>query len=467
MLTGTLQMMGYEFFFTFYEEKLSLIPKEEEKDVISHSWFYTKLETGILAWPGKPKFVEEDFLYGRTNETNQVITFLTNKYDQLHENNGIITVPILSYFFSYSDRPMISRISFSGLELNYIHPINHAFEISYKAEGHDGKINISTYDFDSTTTEKQKFSVFGKEVQVYFGITRTTSLSIENPPLALSSSMVFHFEETQDYSFVRELYRIAKEFIQFLCNRRNISFTEIQLSNKKGKVGQFNEIEEDIEIEMKPLKEGRYIQQKYIAGYEGKILNDIAKNNLYLRHLSKSFNDSRIIDAASFVLRTAAFEWEFSRLFSEDELKSEQRKKLEEEASKELERLIENSTGKLKKIYKDLKKSVVSYLSLSQKISQIFEEYGATLLDLFGRSMYKLNNISYNHSEIGERIGKQRNNFAHGNLDKEFINESLLDVVFLEQIVLAMQLQYFGIDEITTKKIINEVFRHNLTVQSG
>ena len=276
--------------------------------------------------------------------------------------------------------------------------------------------------------------------------------------------MVFHFEETQDYFFVRELYRIAKEFIQFLCNRRNVSFTDIRLSNNQGKVGEFNVIGENIEIEMKPLKDGRYIQQKYIAGYEGKILDDIAENNLYLRHLGKSFSDSRIIDAASFVLRTAAFEWEFSRLFSEDEWKSEQRKKLEEEAGKELERLIESSTGKLKQIYKDLKKSAVSYLSLSQKISQIFEEYGVTILDKFGRYMYKLNNISYDHSEIGERVGKQRNNFAHGNLDKEFINESLLDVVFLEQIVLAMQLQYFGIDEIKTKKIINEVFRHNLTI---
>lgn len=464
MLTGTLQMMGYDFFFTFDEEKLSLIPKEGDKDKIRFSWFNTELGKGIFSWSREPRFVEEDFLYGRINETNQVIIFLTNKYNQLQENNGIITVPILAYFFSYSDRPRISRISFSGLELNYIHPINRAFEISYKPEEHDGKINISTYDFDSTTTEEQKFNVFGKEVQVYFGVTRTTSLSIEKPPLALSSSMVFHFEETQDYSFVRELYRIAKEFIQFLCNRRNVSFTDIRLSNNQGKVGEFNVIGENIEIEMKPLKDGRYIQQKYIAGYEGKILDDIAENNLYLRHLGKSFSDSRIIDAASFVLRTAAFEWEFSRLFSEDEWKSEQRKKLEEEAGKELERLIESSTGKLKQIYKDLKKSAVSYLSLSQKISQIFEEYGVTILDKFGRYMYKLNNISYDHSEIGERVGKQRNNFAHGNLDKEFINESLLDVVFLEQIVLAMQLQYFGIDEIKTKKIINEVFRHNLTI---
>ena len=30
--------------------------------------------------------------------------------------------------------------------------------------------------------------------------------------------------------------------------------------------------------------------------------------------------------------------------------------------------------------------------SLSQKISQIFEEYGANMLDVFGCYMYKLNN---------------------------------------------------------------------------
>lgn len=464
MLTGTLQMMGYEFFFTFDEGILSLIPKEEERDEIIYSWFWTKSESGVLSFPGDPKFVEEDFLYGRTNETNRVITFLTNKHMQLREKNGIITVSILAYFFSRSNEPMISCISFSGLELNYIHPINRSFKISYKPEEHDGKINISTYDFDSTTTKEQKFSVFGKEVQVYFGITRTASLSIEKPPLSLSSSMVFHFEETQDYSFIRELNRIAKEFIQFLCNRRNIRFKDIQLSNRQDKVGQFIEIEEDTEVEMEPLKDGRYIQQKYIAGYEGKILNDIAEKNLYLRHLGKSFSDSRIIDAASFVLRTAALEWEFSRLFSEDKWKSEQRKKLEDEVSKELECLIETAAGKKKKIYKELKKSVISYLSLSQKINQIFEEYGANLLDLFGRSMYKLNNISYDHSKIGERIGRQRNSFAHGNLDKEFINESLLDIVFLEQIVLAMQLKYFGINEIEIKKIINDVFHHNLSL---
>lgn len=79
----------------------------------------------------------------------------------------------------------------------------------------------------------------------------------------------------------------CKEFIQFLCNRRNISFTKIQLSSKESNAGQYVEIGEDIEIEMKPLKEWKIYSTKYIAGYEGKILNDIAENNLYLRHLGK------------------------------------------------------------------------------------------------------------------------------------------------------------------------------------
>ena len=36
--------------------------------------------------------------------------------------------------------------------------------------------------------------------------------------------------------------------------------------------------------------------------------------------------------------------------------------------------------------------------SLSQKISQIFEEYGANMLDVFGCYMYKLKQLCYNET---------------------------------------------------------------------
>ncbi len=41
----------------------------------------------------------------------------------------------------------------------------------------------------------------------------------------------------------------------------------------------------------------------------------------------------------------------------------------------------------------------------------------------------------------------------------------LLDVVFLLRIVLATQLQYFGIDEIEIKQIINEVFHNSNRIE--
>ena len=65
---------------------------------------------------------------------------------------------------------------------------------------------------------------------------------------------------------------------------------------------------------------------------------------------------------------------------------------------------------------------------------------------------------------MGERLSSQRNNFAHGNLDKEFVGLSLLDLVVLEIVLYAMQLKYYGLEEIKIKKAINELFRRNLII---
>ena len=69
--------------------------------------------------------------------------------------------------------------------------------------------------------------------------------------------------------------------------------------------------------EKKTIKDGRYIRQHYIAGLEGKILSDIVSDTIYMRHLPDSYEDGCHIDAARFVMITAAFEWEFRRIFPE------------------------------------------------------------------------------------------------------------------------------------------------------
>ena len=48
--------------------------------------------------------------------------------------------------------------------------------------------------------------------------------------LTMHSEMYFEFDETEDYAFVFRLYLIAKNLVQFLCYRKNVPFSAINLS---------------------------------------------------------------------------------------------------------------------------------------------------------------------------------------------------------------------------------------------
>lgn len=77
------------------------------------------------------------------------------------------------------------------------------------------------------------------------------------------------------------------------------------------------------ESEQEPFKTDRCIKYEQIMGYVGKIFSDIVSNSLYLRHLPKTFEDGKHIDTSSFIMVTAAFEWEFHRNYPEGIVKSQ------------------------------------------------------------------------------------------------------------------------------------------------
>lgn len=216
---------------------------------------------------------------------------------------------------------------------------------------------------------------------------------------------------------------------------------------------------EDKETELDELKKGKYIQQQYIVGAEGAILSDIASDMLYLRHLPHSHSP---IDAARFIMITAAFEWEFHRNYPQGIPRNEETTKVETEVSEVLQNLVKSNTGKAKKKYKFLLKLVKSD-SLQSEIEQIGRDYGE-IVDIFGENLYALNHETLNYSEMGTRLADQRNHFAHGDLDRDFIGLSLLDLIFLQFVIYAMQLKYYGVEEINVKRAINDLFARRLLI---
>lgn len=87
------------------------------------------------------------------------------------------------------------------------------------------------------------------------------------------------------------------------------------------------------------------------------------------------------------------------------------------------------------------------------------------VIGIFGKQLYSLNETELIYSEMGKRLSDQRNHYAHGDLDIDFIDKSLLDLVFAERMVYAMQLKHYGIEEKNIQKAINELFKCNILIQ--
>ena len=87
------------------------------------------------------------------------------------------------------------------------------------------------------------------------------------------------------------------------------------------------------------------------------------------------------------------------------------------------------------------------------------------IIGIFGKQLYSLNETELIYSGMGKRLSDQRNHYAHGDLDMDFIDKSLLDLVFAERMVYTMQLKYYGIEDKSIQKAINELFKCNILIQ--
>jgi len=321
VVSGKLEYRDIQFIFVFDGEELRLIPPKEKVHEIEFEWIMTPIGNGAYTMGDRLK-MDVPFLKGICNENGHHYIFMTQVGDIIGSKNATLFINVLGYIEGTSSVDEICKMSFASPEINCIHPVNQVIEYSFnhKEISETGVFSLKTVDFDSTTTTKQEFIVDDKKVMISFGISRGISTKINESPISINSSMNFEFEPTSDYEFVMRLWRIAREFIRFLCYRKNIAWPKVEISTpfegeKTLRMGELHVLGIHQETELDTLKQGRYIKQKYIDGFEGVILSDLAQNLLYTRHIPESYTSGRHIDAARFIMITAAFEWEFHRRY--------------------------------------------------------------------------------------------------------------------------------------------------------
>ena len=70
------------------------------------------------------------------------------------------------------------------------------------------------------------------------------------------------------------------------------------------------------------------------------------------------------------------------------------------------------------------------------------------------------------YKDMGHRLAEQRNDFDHGNLNKDFSDLAMLDIIFLERVIYMIQLKRLGLDNYNIKNCINDLFQCNMIIDS-
>ncbi|MGM9881363.1 MAG: hypothetical protein ACI31S_00770 [Bacilli bacterium] len=460
--TGSLKYRDIDFTFVFDKKKLKLIPPKEEKETIER-WFMKKLETGIYTL-GEPLYIEET-LVGTCNETGNNIIFIPDTYD-VGRINSVLIVNVKYFIINKLRKETIDRIAIKGPEINYIYPTTIA--LNKLKWGEDGTLGVDTRPFRETTTDKEMFKIDDTEIYMYFGISISSSYKIGEAPLNMNSTLYLEFEPTNNYEFIIKLLELTKKFVQYLCYRRNIIFTSVEISAPADNglhqhfATLYKSEDNESDVELYPLEKGKFIKYEYIKGAMGNIMNDINSKSIYFEHIPDTYESGRRINAGRFVMITAGFEWEFKRNYPNGIKKSEKTIIAEQNVTNKIENLINNNSGKTKEIFKFLKK-LIKTDSLKSSIVQYGKDY-SDISDIFGNHLYSLNGEKLNYTKMGNRLSTQRNHFAHGDIDQEFIGLSLLDLIYLEYVIYIMQLKYYGVDDDKIKHVINELFRCNIMI---
>lgn len=433
--SGHLKYKDIDFLFVVDGTELKLIPPIEKERIVME-WALSLMNDS-----NKRFVIEEDYLIGDSKETEEYYIFIPAHNKSVSFLNSTMFIPLLAYVIKYNEE-QISQIEFICNELNYI--FLSSKRIADKKNLENGLLKVEIKPFVETRSEPQTFLYNDRKIIVHFCISNF----MDRFSMRLSTVMIFSFDSTSDYKFIYDLYVIANNFINYCCYRKNTELPKAILNSSiiadvdvYSTSGEFIFLREQIPQEQGLLEQRRYIDLSNLECKEGRLLEDIASDIIYINHIPASFRGGRTINAERFIMITAAFEWEYNRL---DKL-----------VQKDVQYLA------IKERIRKGKKN----LSLGNKIDLICN-YLENVIKPFSQRLYKMNNEKFDSRQMGERIRLQRNCFAHGDLSKDFIGLSLLDLVLLQQIIYAMQLKIIGVSDKGIMKVINELFHHCLKIEN-
>lgn len=467
MYIGNMIYKDINFDFSLCNGELLLCPIEADEDK-ARALVGVEIANGAWASLHTRESIEQDWLWAEPRNSHYRLALfpVSKNFDRESILGDSFTCQIGRYFSFFTSELKVDKIQFRSKLFDYLLDTRSA--VVERSQDENGSHGIK---FNPIVLDNQSFVLDGVEVGILLITTIIYSGKAGEPSMYASSYLELAFPETDDYSFVNKLIYQTEKVMQFCAYAKEFEFDEIELlhaSTVESSSGEqklhYRQVaivsDEPLPSYCIPerIKKERYVPFGMAPGFEKNLFQSTIDKSLSIDHIPECHNEANRYSKTRIVILAAAFDWSFSKLFPEGVAHVEK----STEATKTVVAALTDLISK-----EDQSKKVVEQATRVIKILQDGDSYASKMIyfakqypevfELLGKELYEQEDLAFNIGQITERTQKLRNALAHGNQDFAIDITVLIDSIFLERIVLAMQLLYLGVgDKETVVSIVKK-----------
>ena len=429
---GKLKFYNEEVFYSFDGMILKLYPSNE----LAESIIYQDLGNGAKALTSERKPLESDILYGVILENNNRIVFCIHKDNYGFRNvfvAPIITIPVYEYFLFSSDRSDDKyTITYCSKEFARFTGI-----LPKVTNSKEDDLVSSHIEFQRTT--EKLISVFEIDnvkttICPYWSINNS-----KGAELTLGLKLILDSKEVELNVFKKHIFTLI-HLVNFLFYRNDICPNEIKFTSPDGSGTFYSNCHKEYVQEIENTNAIWRDSIPWAKCYDiiPQLYKKIFIKELYLAHIPDTLDERLVISIYDIQKISSAFENIYNKLYLETPIKkSDKRIKAEINAKENVEKLISNSTGKEKDIYKCWLKHIGD-ITLEDKIKFCLYKFENQLSWIKTKFAPDLT-----FDFIASICAKNRNEIDHG--DKEILEDKVANAFgMLRVLVICMQLKECG-----------------------
>lgn len=356
--------------------------------------------------------------------------------------------------------PQIKGINFISQEINSFYNTKKYLKDDFDLKNG----SFSNYTLSILPLDREKLGSFSynqKKVEIYGDMSWKKNYA-ENNNFEMWSKITLEFEKnTSEIDWIYRISLLQKSVINFISYRLNNSFDSIETysyneNNKRYISGKFY-ISEKLDVEKDYKILDRIIKSDNIKNI-GKLYEMILKNKIYLNHIPINQEQKSIYTPLRMLGILISFERIINWKYTKEDLRNKKYLKLLERMtlylSENKEDLIRDLTGQSIRFDKTVSRLSKAHADYASYVRKIIKDY--PLSKIYIKNIYNTEPNPNLITTIVERIGKLRNDMAHGNMDFEFTIDNTKDLKFMEMLVYVIILKELEIED---PEIINKVNR--------